>query len=597
MPARQITLKPGGGHSIPERCVFVDVEPVVMDTGAPHGVKVHRFGVGYASVCRLTNGELTSRMAVTINRCEDFWEIIRRERDLHKQTWVFGHNIGYDLTLLKVWDWLDSGAASLVNCVLEDPPTVITVRMGKRLVKFVDTLNYWRLSVRDLSLAYTGEDSQATQRSNRQSPDSEVCKWHVSVIEQAVLRLISHVSATRLCSFRATAASLSWAAWQGSFLTHAIMLHSQPLARALERRAYFGGRVLVAATGSVKKPVSVLDVQSLYPSVMATSDLPCRLVKHTRLLKPAELAAAMRDYDGCADVNLGYGVYDFPVRNSCVPDFRNDPGRTCIAGDELRLAANSGQIRYVHEACLYQRQNLFASFVKHFWRLRSEATTAGNRAEAMIWKLFLNSLYGKFAQKGRRWSDAPHIFSRGRYKYWWHTLAGSRSFIRARDLAGKVETEVAGPEPRHAAPAIAAAITANARIRVAADLDLCGAANVLYSDTDSVHTLLPGRERLERNGRVRPGMLGFLRQVAHGDDAMYWGRQHYRVGNTLVCSGLKASAVEVSDGIYLQDARAGIEHSLEMGNLSEVVVTDRYVDMSERSIHAFNSADLAFGFA
>lgn len=594
MPSRQITLRPGGGHSIPERCIFVDVEPVISQARAPHGVKVHRFGVGYASVCSLSSGELYRSVGVNLECPDDFWKFLATKRDLHKCTWVFGHNLGYDLTLLKIWDWLDSGAATLVDCVLEDPPTIITVRMGKRLVKFVDTLNYWRLSVPDLAKCMQSTRVDMVQGLSRQSPDSEVCKWHVSVIEQAVLRLIHRTSEMLHCSFRATAASLSWAAWKSCFLAKKLPLHSQPLARKLERASYFGGRVLVERVGSIREPVSVLDVQSLYPSVMATSDLPCRLVKHTRLLKPAELAAALRDYDAVADVSLGYGCYNFPVRTAGVPDFSNDPGRTCLAGDELRLAANSGQIRYVHEATLYQRCNIFASFVRHFWRLRKSATEAGNRADAMIWKLFLNSLYGKFAQKGRRWSDAPHIFSRGRYKYWWHTLAGSKSFVRCRDLAGKVETEETGPEPQQAAPAIAAAITANARVRMETDFHICGAANVLYSDTDSIHTLLPGRERLERVGRVRAGVLGFLRQVTHGHNATYWGRQHYKVGNTLVCSGLKATAVEVSDGIYLQDARQGIEHSLEMGNLSEVVVADRFVDLSDRSIHAINQADLAF---
>jgi hypothetical protein len=255
----------------------------------------------------------------------------------------------------------------------------------------------------------------------------------------------------------------------------------------------------------------------------------------------------------------------------------------------LRVAANSGAIRAVHEVALYRRADLFSGFVKHFFAAKQAAVKAGNQADAMIFKMMLNSLQGKFAQKGRMWSPAPHILSKGGYAYWWQIVSHAPGAVRCRSIAGKCEQRVVGPEPRHAMPAIAACITANARVRLDKDIKTAGIQDVLYCDTDSVHTNVHGRDRLDALGRLHPHELGKLRELHAGDNAYYWGRQHYRVGDKFCCSSLKPDAVEVSDGVYLQDAVTGVERSLETGLLDRVAVAKRTINMNARSCDAVNA--------
>lgn len=581
--SRTITLKPGGGNAIPERVICFDVEPYVRPGHSNTGAVVHTFGCGYVSVCRLSSGNLVDRTGAHLALPVSLWDILERSRDKHKCTWVFAHNLGYDLTLIGFWDWLVRSGAELVSCVLEDPPTVITIRLGRRLIRFVDILNYWRLSVADLAAGLSSPVERNVNNADLQTDPHSNCKYHTEVIEQCMLSLIRRVSEMSLCSFRATAASLSWSAFVKCFLGAPLSISCSTSSRQLERAAYYGGRVQCSRLGFVPEKVTVLDANSLYPSVMADHEYPCRLLKHHRGLRPSELRAALEYYDGVADVELDSLHFPVPVRSVSGTVYMHGACRTSLAGDELRHAARTAGIRRVYEASLFERRDLFSGFVTHFYDLKARATAEFHPADVMIYKLLLNSLHGKFAQKGHTWQHDKTIQTSKPYHYWWKSTANVPGYLRCRAIAGRVEKRLPGPDPRQCMPAISAAVAANARTVLEQDISLAGSSNVLYCDTDSLHCVDRGKRRLETVGRIAPGAIGCLREVVSGSTAYYWGHQYYRVGGTIVCSGLKPTAQQVADGLYLQDAVTGIERTLETGILNQVVVSQRLLNMSERS--------------
>lgn len=584
--SRTITLKPGGGSSIPERVVCFDVEPVIIPTSGHTSAMLHSFGCGYVSGTWLRGGTACDKRGAWLERPDSIWDFIESIRDSHKSTWVFAHNLGYDLTLVGFWDWLIRSGAELVSCVLEDPPTVITVRWHRRLIRFVDILNYWRLSIADLARSVTYGLHDASNLQCPLADRASRCKQHVEVIEQCILNLISRVSAMSLGSFRTTAASISWSAFLKCFLTKPLTLSLNAASRALERKAYFGGRTQAFALGFIPENVTVLDVNSLYPSVMANHEYPCRLLKHHRGLRPSELRAALEYYDGVADVELDTLDFPVPYRVTGGTSYVYGACRTSLAGDELRRAARSAAIRRVYESSLFERRDLFSGFVSHFYALKTRAAMVHNAADVMIYKLLLNSLHGKFAQKGHTWQHDNAIKASKPYHYWWKCVANAPGYIRCRAIAGRVEKLLPGPDPRQCMPAISSAVAANARTVLEQDISLAGGANVLYCDTDSLHCVDHGKRRLASVGRLQAYALGCLREVVAGPTAYYWGHQYYRIGDTIVCSGLKPTATQVADGVYLQDAVTGIERTLESGILDRIVVSQRLLTMSGRSCDA-----------
>lgn len=581
--SRTITLKPGGGSSIPDRVVCLDVEPYIRPGDSNTSAMVHLFGCGYVSCSHLKHGNLVDRTGYRLDSSISLWDLLTSFRDNHKCTWVFAHNLGYDLTLVGFWEWLVASGAELVSCVLEDPPTVITIRLRRRLIKFVDVLNYWRLSVADLAAGLSSPVERNVNNADLRLDPHSKCKYHVEVIEQCILRLIHQVSAMSLCSFRATAAGLSWSAYLKCFLQSPLSISCSNSSRILSRAAYFGGRAQCLRLGFCPEKVTVLDVNSLYPSVMSSHEYPCRLLKHHRGLRPAELRGALEHYDGVADVELDPLHFPVPLRGVSGTSWVYGDCRTSLAGDELRHAARSAAIRRVYAASLFERRDLFSGFVRHFYGLKVRAVAEGNQADVMIYKLLLNSLHGKFAQKGHTWQHDRTIKASKTYAYWWKSTANVPGYLRCRSIAGRVEKRIAGPDPRQSFPAISAAVAANARCVLEKDISLAGRHNVCYCDTDSLHCLAAGCRRLEAASRLQAQSLGCLREVVSGETAYYWGHQYYRVGDTIVCSGLKPTAQQVADGVYLQDAVTGLERTIETGILDRVVVQQRTLQMGERS--------------
>lgn len=584
--SQTLTLKPGGACRLPSVVVFVDCEPTVSGGSNGNCAQTHSFSVGHASVCTLVSGKLDSRRSISFNEPSTFWKLLEKSRDKEKATWVFGHNIGYDLTLLGFWDLLSGATASLVSCCLDDPPTIITLRWAKRLVRFVDVMNYWRLSVADLAQSACTDSGTIPTTSGLQSSEPGNCQHDVEVIESCMLRLIAHLSETRCCSLRPTAASLSWAAYRKSFQPRNLCVSLGNRERSLARQAYFGGRVTAFTSGLIRETVHGLDCNSMYPAVMKDELYPCRLLSHPCGMRPADLKAALKDYDCVASVDLYPGNYPYPARTAGGVDYIRGLTTAVLAGNELRLACNSADVRRVHDCYIYERADLFSSFVSHYFERKQAASSRGNVADTMIYKLLLNCLHGKFAQRGHKWQPAPDVMARGYYDYWWHKRRGEAIPVRYRSIAGVVERQEEGEQPKHCFPAISACITANVRVRLECDIQLAGPHNVLYCDTDSLHVLEAGFERIGRSGRASPDQLGRYRVLVTGSDAHYYGRQHYRIGNHHVCSSIKPDAVEISDGVFLQDAYQGVERVLENGILDRVHVSPRVINMNARSCDA-----------
>lgn len=590
-------LKPGGAASIPDRVVFVDTEPVVCRSSGDDRRRTHRLGVGVADCCYLSGGSLVDCERLVFTRQFTFWAWLDEVRDRHKATWVFAHNLGYDLTLLGFWDMLTAGSDTLVTAVLEDPPTILTIRRQGKLLKFVDVLNYWRLSVTDLACGLSSPHDEERSYRDLHHPDADHCCYHVEVIKRCILNLIATVRETSLCSLRTTAASLSWGAFVKCFLGTKLRPHGNAYAKLLERKAYFGGRVGARSIGFVPEPVTILDANSLYPSVMLSEQYPTDLFTYTEMISTGDLRRALEDFCCVAHVDLCNGHPMFPRQSVAGVSYSDRAGTFYLAGPELVAAYRAASVKRVYAAALYHRSDLFSGFVTHFYRLKTAAAREGNKPLLMLWKMFLNCLHGKFAQRGRKWVRDRSIVAPFQYGYWWHHVIGQGKPIRCRVIAGVVERRADGPEPTAAFPAVAATCTAAARCVLANYLDLAGSSNALYWDTDSVHTLAAGRARLAAAGYLDSYAIGKLKEVCSGADAYYWGHQHYRVGNHFVCSAIKPTALQVADGVFLQDARAGVESVLQSQALNEVSVVDRVIDTNPRGRHVRPLYDAAASVA
>jgi hypothetical protein len=156
---------------------------------------------------------------------------------------------------------------------------------------------------------------------------------------------------------------------------------------------YYGGRVQCFETGVIPGPCKVFDIRSAYPWAMLsrhpygpeyiatpspkeicpTSMVTLEAVSRGALPWRSERGAILFPDDGEARV---YTV----------------SGHEVLAGLETQTLE---RVRYI-ESIDHTDQRTFADYINHFYARRKEARAAGDKAETIFCKLFMNSLYGKF---------------------------------------------------------------------------------------------------------------------------------------------------------------------------------------------------------
>lgn len=178
-----------------------------------------------------------------------------------------------------------------------------------------------------------------------------------------------------------------------------------PLSQDIELRSkfYFGGRVQCFQKGIIEQPVTIYDVNSMYPFVMDTCFHPTGWVtaednqlhgwdvergtmtkeklKTFFLTVEGENQGAFpqRSPDGSVDFTGGHGIYHVTIHEY-------------IAALQLKRFHQT-RILNAYSFSDYARFHLF---VDHFYKKRERAKATDDKMHSLFYKYILNSAYGKF---------------------------------------------------------------------------------------------------------------------------------------------------------------------------------------------------------
>jgi DNA polymerase type B, organellar and viral len=225
---------------------------------------------------------------------------------------------------------------------------------------------------------------------------------------------------------------------------------------SLFRDAYYGGRVEMYRKGHVVGPILHYDVNSLFPSVMLGNDYP-KLDSWYKTTKP--------DYSREGVVRGFVNVpQDFipclPVRNDHEIFYPYGTFEGSWTYPEVRyLLQNGGTIIPSDAVEFAEIERPFDEYVNFCYSERLRSTAEVDRT---FWKLFLNSLYGKFGQ------------SRGITTVYFDK---NKREVCEREISSVARTSNV---------IWSAYVTSYARIRLRSYLKRCH--EIFYTDTDSVFT-------------------------------------------------------------------------------------------------------------
>lgn len=247
------------------------------------------------------------------------------------------------------------------------------------------------------------------------------------------------------------------------------------------REYFYGGRCQCFETGRLKPRFGdrffLYDRNSMYPAVMrdAMHPISATMDLQTDIDERTDFACIIAKNDGCLPTRAADGGLDFTMKY----------GTFFATIHEIKAGLDTGTLRIdkVKHAWAFHKKANFSAFVERFYALRLDAKADKDLVLDILFKLILNSAYGKFALNPRK------------FKQWLFTTAEIPKPQRSKDepegwQMHSTEGDVmvwCRPNPRRFGfynVATAASITGAARANLHRNLAL--AKRPIYCDTDSI---------------------------------------------------------------------------------------------------------------
>lgn len=495
----------------------------------------------------------------------EFWVIVYSLLRTKAVTYMFCHNTNFDLPVLDTFRIPATGGWKMKRAVIDAPPTILHFTRDKQKFVILDTLNFWRVSLADLGKSVGYAKLTMPKDSDTSEDWDTYCKADVEVIRKAVQDWWVLLLENDLGGFASTLAGQSMRIWRHKYMTTKVLIDCDPDALELARNSYCGGRNECFRHGRIEGPVYYVDINSMYPSVMHGRKFPSRLLGVDTKIPAATFAKYHRTHATIGRVQLctEEAVYPSIVDGRlCFPvgEFWAD-----LAGPELEYAVIHGHILEWDRVAVYHADELFTGFVAAMYKRRLEARDAGNDTLAYFYKILLNSLYGKYGQRGMVWEETaidPDLKFEAFIEY--DVATGVTSQVRR--FGGIEQRKSKESESRDSHPAIASYVTSYARMELWKIIKIAGLENVYYCDTDGIMMNAAGYKRIEH--LVHPSKMGLLKVECIADYMVIRGLKDYDLGGKSKTKGVRKSAVWLSEDQIRQEQWSGLAGLLSKGTMN-----------------------------
>ena len=564
--------------AMPRNLLFFDTE-TRMEKGIDGSTK-HRLKLGWACYLQRSYGRHTgAEIWQSFTTPDAFWQCVFSHTQAKQKLWVIARNVGFDFTVCQGWKYLTEAGFKLKFFYASGVTNIISVYKPGSSIVLLDSMNWFPESIEKTGERIGIPKMHIDFDTCTDSELSIYCHNDVKIeLEnfRFFIRFLEENKISRLCYTRG---STAMAAYLFRHYTKTIWIHNNKEAIALEREAYKGGRVECFRLGEFNNgPYTVVDVNSLYPFVMREYDYPCKYIRQERYPTIPEFSEYLREYSVVARcvVNTQYPLYAVRGQRTYFPIGKFV---TTLCTPELLHGLHKGDIISVDRCVLYEKADLFSSFVDAFYGMRMRFKAEDNTTYDTLCKYLLNSLYGKFGQKAEDWkkiADCPG--EPDRYEYL--IYADEPGLHHIRYLMGQCFERVRTGESFDSFPAIAAHVTAYGRMLLWRLMEKAGAGNYFYCDTDSLIVNNKGLKHLM--SELSDTGLGKLKVVETMNHMVIYGLKDYETGQKVVTKGIRKNAEKLSPGVYQQERWPSLQGMLRSGK-SEVYTVEQTIKHLSRT--------------
>ena len=564
-------LRANHKSEFPHDCVWFDTETTEQRVSAKTVRHVLDFGV--AAYRRRLGPDLWGAPKwIRFTTPEDFWDWIFDLRGGKSRLTLFCHNAAFDLPVLNAFALLPAAGWKLKTAIIDSPPVILTWRRGGQTLRFLDTLNFWRVKLAVIGETVGLPKLPMPARSASRSTWNTYARRDVEIIMAACLRWFAFLQGHDLGGFAPTIASQAMRAFRHRFMSDPILIDNQPEALALARAAYLGGRVECFRLGKLAGPLTLYDINSHYSHCMSTQRYPTRLMATCRFPKIAEVSEWMTRYCVVARCLITTEVPAYPIEHEGKLMFPVGEFEAILTTPELAHAIERRRVSEIAEIALYESAPIFWEYVHELYELRLAA--ARNQDAVLEWqcKRLLNALYGKFGQRGRVFETVTQTTDRG-IGVWTEIDAETGEVRNLRQFGGLIQEQKTEGESRDSHPAIAAHVTAHGRMVLWGWITRAGRSHVHYVDTDSLLVDAVGADRLA--SAVNSEVLGRLKVEGTFSTGHLYGLKDYQLGAISRTKGVRPLAHWIDANTVEQEHWSTLVGLLRRGDLSAPIVEQR----------------------
>lgn len=548
----------------PTRVIFFDTETNQIPLA--EGEFRHTLKLGYAVKCVTRRGEILRKQEECLFYDMDtFWNLVDRCCSGNTTTYLVSHNLNFDLPVLYAFSRLHALGFTLSQFYVQATIGIFTWVRGKTKLKAIDNGNFY-----SGKLARWGDILELPKLSIDfdNDPDSELieyCKRDVEIIYRLWLMWYRFLDENDCGPFKLTVSATSLSTYRHSFMKHKIFIHNNEPTLAMEREAYKGGRVEVIRKGYFDEyQYYYLDVNNMYGWAMAYHNYPT--CYWDSVDNPTLTKLAYRLNTGCAiaSVHLSTDSPDYPVIRNHRLIYPTGDFNAVLSTPELVHALARNRINEIHTLAHYASAPIFTAFVHHFFMLRKAYKERGDTGMEQICKLLINSLYGKFGQRGIEQSiigecDVDMI---GREKIYY---VDEQKYIEHISIGGSVFANETTGEAYNSFPAIASHVTAYARMRLQTLKSLCPIDSVYYMDTDSL--IVDSRAIPYLKHEMSETELGKLKIELQSSWLEINAPKDYKMENRTRTKGVKADTTLLEENKFVQDLWPKLRGMIQRGEL------------------------------
>lgn len=538
-------LKKNTTQRLRSEWIFYDVESNIQYLNKDE--QIHSFRLGAARYIRLDkNLSIRENVLFTFTTKQSFVEFVEEHAYNGKLLHICSYNASYDIQISQLLKLLVDREWKPTFVYVKGTTVIIKLKKDRKTIVFVDAMNWLRGNLESWGEKLHLPKLKVNFDSVTDNDLLTYCIRDVDILSKAVLTYLQFLQEHELGDVKITLPSQALTAYRHRFLTDSIYLHNEQDVLKSERLSYGGGMIRLFASGIIQNDFfRQVDVNSMYGYVMKEYDYPYKYIHTLHDITIERLQQLVQKFLVVADCTVHPTESALFYKHKEHIIYPIATFRRHFTTPEIIWLLKTKSIIMIHKVHVYKKKKLFANYIDFFYNLRLQYKKEGNLAYAEMCKLFINGLYGKF---GARVSGFEH------YKeYDGHPLKPDKIYLkndtRARAAIWIGEycfLEKREEEAPYSFVAIAAHVTAYARMYLWNLISKAGIENVFYTDTDSLIVNSAGFQKLKE--LLHNSELGKLKLETISDDGQtetnflyLHGRKFYQIGNKIVAKGVSKS--------------------------------------------------------